>query len=125
MKLEELTRRIRTLDVRPTVDHDRLLAAVNRIRPEAAVPVAKLPEDIRSSLQALRPGVRRLHGAKVSLGWFPGPAITSPCADMFGYMSPPAVRNATRLPFNPVNMARLNDLGNLRALPSDAVRKEA
>jgi hypothetical protein len=117
VKLDDLTRRLRALGMRPTVDPQRLLTAVNRIKPEAAVPVASLPEEIRESVQALKPGLRHLHGAKVSLAWFPGPAVFSDCADKFGYMSPLPVRNATRLPFNPPNMARLNQLGNLMADP--------
>lgn len=112
---EELTRRLRNLNIRATVDRQKLLAAVNRIRPEAAVPVAKLPEEIRETLQTLRPGMRRLHGAKVSLAWFPAPSIFSPCADRFGYMCPTPVRTATKLPFNPANQARLGLLGNLMA----------
>jgi hypothetical protein len=117
LSADELMRRLRALDLQPTVDRQKLLAAVNRIRPEAAVPMAKLPEEIRESVETLRPRVRRVHGTKVSLAWFPGPAVLSECADKFGYMSPAPVRNATRLPFNPPNMARLNQLGNLMADP--------
>jgi hypothetical protein len=113
---EELVRRMRDLNVRPTVDRQKLLTAVNRVRP-AAVPLAKVPEEIRETLQTLRPGLRRLHGAKVSLGWFPGPAIFSECADRFGYMSPAAVRNFSKLPFTPANQALLDQLGDLMADP--------
>ena len=57
-------RRARDLNVRPTVDRKRLLTVVNRIKP-AAVPMASLPEEIRETVQTLRPAFRRLHGAKV------------------------------------------------------------
>jgi hypothetical protein len=67
---------------------------------KAAVPVDKLPEDVRQSIPALKPMVRRFHGAKIPLYWFPFPWLSSACADKFGYMSSAAVRAATKLPFN-------------------------
>jgi hypothetical protein len=109
---DELRRRVRDLSLKPTVDISRLLHCVNRLRP-AVVPVSKMPEEIQESAQALRPGFRRLHGVKVSLGWFPGPIVFSDCADRFGYMSPAPVRNATKLPFTPPVQALLNQLGDL------------
>ncbi|MEZ5319416.1 MAG: heme peroxidase family protein [Vicinamibacterales bacterium] len=112
---QELARRLRDLNVRPTVEPQRLLAALNRIRPDAPVPIAKLPEDVRESVQALRPRARTFHGAKVSLAWFPGGSVFSPCADKFGYLSPASVRNATKLPFTVTNRALLNQLGALMA----------
>ena len=114
---EELTRRLREMNIRPTVHRQKLLTALNRIDPEAEVPVGRLPEEIRETVQALRPGFRRLHGAKVSLAWFPGPLVFSPCADKFGYMCSAAVRNSTKLPFNPATQAMLNGLGDLMADP--------
>ena len=113
---EELTRRARDLNVRPTVDRQRLLTVVNRIKP-AAVPMASLPEEIRETVQTLRPAFRRLHGAKVSLAWFPGPLIFSDCADKFGYMAPKSIRNSTKLPFTPANQALLDQLGELMGDP--------
>ena len=115
VEIGEVTRRIRELNIRPTVDGQKIVAALSRIKAEAAVPIAKLPEDIQESLQIQRPSFRRLHGSKVSLAWFPFPIIFSPCADKFGYMSPVAVRNATKLPFNATMQARLNDLGTMMA----------
>lgn len=115
IEIGEVTRRLRELNIRPTVDGQKIVAALSRIKAEAAVPIAKLPEDIQESLQIQRPSLRRLHGAKVSLAWFPFSIIFSPCADKFGYMSPVAVRNATKLPFNVTMQARMNDLGNMMA----------
>ena len=117
LDLNDLVSRLRELNIRPTVDRHKLLRALNRIKPEATVAFPKLPEEIKETVHALKPGFRRLHGSKVSLAWFPGPMVFSPCADKFGYMSPPAVRNATKLPFNAASQALLNQLGNLMADP--------
>ncbi|MGE0601411.1 MAG: heme peroxidase family protein [Dehalococcoidia bacterium] len=81
----------------------------------ASVPIAALPTDVRGSIGTLKPRVRSLHGAKVSLAWFPWPVIFSPCGDRFGYLASTAVRNATKLPFNAVSEAALNQLGDLMA----------
>ena len=67
------------------------MESVNRIKRDAGQPVAKMPEEIQSSLRALKPEQRRFHGSKISLTWFPFPWLASPCADKFGYMSSAAV----------------------------------
>lgn len=77
------------------------------------MPVTSLPADIRASLAALKPTRRSFHGAKISLAWFPGPALASPCADKFDSLSPPAVRALTKLPFNATTQALLSKLGGL------------
>ena len=64
----------------------------------AEIPVVRLPDDVRASLPGLKARVKRYHGTKVPLAWFPTPWVTSKCADRFGYMSSSAVRNATRAP---------------------------
>jgi hypothetical protein len=110
--LADLRQRIIDLGVQPTVPLDKLLASVNRIRP-AAVPVEKFPEDIKASIRALKPEARRFHGAKVALSWFPLTAVTSACADRFGYMSSAEIRAATRLPFNDATQALLGKLGDM------------
>jgi hypothetical protein len=69
--------------------------------------------DVSEALRALEPPVRRFHGTKVPLHWFPRRLIDSPCADKFGYMFPAGVRNATKLPFNATTEALLTQLGNL------------
>ncbi|HVF38829.1 MAG TPA: heme peroxidase family protein [Gemmatimonadaceae bacterium] len=76
-------------------------------------PVPEPPEPVQQLVQALRPPVKRFHGMKVPIKWYPGALIKSPCADKFCYMFPPSVRNATRLPFNATTQALLTDLGNL------------
>jgi hypothetical protein len=69
--------------------------------------------DVAQAVKALEPPVRRFHGAKVPLHWFPRPLIESPCADKFGYMFPASVRQATRLPFSDTTKDLLTELGNL------------
>ena len=55
----------------------------------------------------------RLHGTRIALSWFPFLSVVSPCSDKFGYLSSQAVRTASALPFNPVNLALLAQLGNM------------
>ena len=108
--------------MRAVVDEKKLLACVNRINPHASVPISRLPGDVQETLPALKPTAKRFHGAKVSLAWFPLPWVLSPCANMFGYMSPAAVRAATKLPFNFTIQALLGQLGGLMG---DAGRETA
>ncbi len=112
----DLRRRVTELNLRPTVPLEQLLTSANRIKP-APVPVEKLPEDVKESVRALKPEVRRFHGAKLSLSWFPFPFLVSACADRFGYMSSAATRTATKLPFNVATQALLGQLGNLMGDP--------
>jgi hypothetical protein len=96
--------RLEKLDVRA---RKRL---VTRLIPNPEPP----PEpDVSKTLKALEPPVRRFHGTKVPLHWFPRPLIVSPCADKFGYMFPASVRNASKLPFTVTIQALLTQLGNL------------
>ncbi|WP_244956114.1 hypothetical protein [Rhizobium changzhiense] len=108
--LSELQKRLIELNLRPTVSIEPLLASANRIEP-ATLPLKNLPEDVEESLPALKPGIRRFHGVKIPLYWFPFPWLSSACADRFGYMSSPATREATKLPFNVATQALLGQLG--------------
>ena len=117
VSVRQLRERLAELNLKPSVPVERLVETVNRIKPDAGQPVAKMPEEIKSSLRALKPEQRRLHGSKISLTWFPFPWLASPCADKFGYMSSAAVRSATKLPFNAVNQALLGQLGGLMGDP--------
>ena len=114
--LVDLRKRVNEISIRPTVPLERLLASVNRIKP-AEVPIEKLPEDVKESIPALKPAVRRFHGVKIPLYWFPFPWLSSACADRFGYMSSPATRAATKLPFNVASQALLGQLGNMMGDP--------
>jgi hypothetical protein len=116
VELVDLRRRLTDINLKPTVPLEQLLASVNRIKP-ASLPVDKLPEDIKESLPALKPGIRRFHGVKIPLIWFPFPWLSSACADRFGYMSSAATRAATKLPFNVATQALLGQLGNMMGDP--------
>ena len=89
---EELTRRARDLNVRPTVDRQRLLTVVNRIKP-AAVPMASLPEEVPRNRPDAAPGFPAVPRREVLARLVPVSVDLLACADRFGYMSP---RFATR-----------------------------
>jgi hypothetical protein len=116
IELVDLRKRVTEINIRPTVSLEKLLASVNRIKP-APAPIEKLPEDIKESIPALKPGIRRFHGVKIPLYWFPLPWLSSACADRFGYMSSAATRAATKLPFNVATQALLGQLGNMMGDP--------
>jgi hypothetical protein len=99
------------LDTLSLAERKRL--ADKLIRQPAPAP----PEPVVKSLKALEPPLKRFHGMKVPLLWFPGALLKSPCADKFGYMFSTAVRNASKLPFNASTQALLVDLGNLMGDP--------
>jgi hypothetical protein len=113
IRMIDLEKRLMESNVKFKVDTRKLLTSVNKINPEGLIPVGEMPEDIKKSLLSLKPEVKRFHGAKISLAWFPFHWVKSPCADKFCYMSPAAVRNATRLPFNVVNQVLLGNLGDM------------
>ncbi len=116
LSLIDFRKRLSEMKLRPTVGPAQLLASVNRIKP-ALAPLDRLPEEVKSSIRALKPVARRFHGAKLELSWFPFPTVTSTCADKFGYMSSAATRTATALPFNVSTQALIGQLGNLMADP--------
>jgi len=91
---------------------------VRRLVPE---PVPPPPDSVVTSLRALQPPMKRFHGMKVPLLWYPGGLLTSPCADKFGYMFSAAVRNASRLPFDATHQALLRQLGDLMGDPGREV----
>ncbi len=110
--LSDLRKRVVETNLKPTVPLEQLLESVNRIRP-SAVPVERLPEDVRESVPAMKPSVRRFHGVKVPLIWFPFPWLSSACADRFGYMSSAGIRATTKLPFNAATQGLLTQLGDM------------
>lgn len=117
LKTEDLEKRLTEFKLKPRVNVKSILESVNKINPVPLLAQVNLPEDIRSSITALKPDIKRFHGAKLSLSWFPVPMVLSPCSDKFGYMSTAAVRTASKLPFTPVNQALLGQLGNMMGDP--------
>lgn len=110
--LPDLQRRVKNSKFMDRVPVEKLLDSVNRIKP-APAPEEDLPEEVRVSVRALEPGVRRFHGTKLELSWFPIPRVISPSSDRFGYMSSAANRAATRLPFNVTTQRLLEQLGDM------------
>ncbi|WP_426324328.1 peroxidase family protein [Microbacterium sp. E-13] len=73
----------------------------------------RLPVDIRASLELVRPGHGRFHGAKFSLGYFPAHDVFASDADKFGYLTKGRVRRASRLPLDAASRDLLTQLGHL------------
>ena len=91
--------------------------AATRLSALAPVAQTALPLDTQASIEAVAPQVKRFHGAKLSLAWFPWRQLSSSCADKFGYLTPPKVRTQTSLPFNATTIALMDRLGALMADP--------
>lgn len=113
---KQLKTRLTKLRMHPAVPINKFLRSVNRIKPLEKE--GKLPEEIKKSIKAIRPGSQRFHGAKLNLSWFPMLPLFSSCADRFGYMASEDIRDATKLPFNAVTQALLGQLGGLMGDPS-------
>lgn len=118
--ITELKTALNADQIRFNAQPEQLLTAIKTIARSVAPSMADAPIDRQLSVAALTPEIKRFHGAKVALGWFPGPALASPCADKFGYMSKPAVRNASKLPFDVATQALLAQLGASMADPARA-----
>jgi hypothetical protein len=90
--------------------------AARKLTPaEVKTPFRDMPDEVQQSVRVLTSAERRLHGAKFPLAYFKSTALSKPCADMFGYMSPANVRSATKLPFSAAVQGLLEELGNLMA----------
>lgn len=113
----ELRRRLSESGGKSGGDAATLLRAVNRVDPKSAVPMDRIPAEVRASISALKHESRRFHGARLSLAWFPWSWLRSPCADKFGYMSSPRVRALTKLPFNATSIGLMDQLGELMGDP--------
>lgn len=114
----ELRKRLIDLNIRPTVPIEQLVTSVNRVKPDAGTPKEELRDEVTTSVRALKPTMHRFHGAKLALSWFPLPRVIASCADRFGYLSTPAVRAATKLPFNVATQNLLGQLGDLMGDPA-------
>jgi hypothetical protein len=125
LKLPDLERKLVEQNIKPTVPTKKFLEALNKINPNANLPIPKLPEELKRSLETIKPEVKRFHGAKISLLWFPFPWLFSPCADKFGYMSTLAVRNSSKLPFTPANRTLLEKLGDMMGDPGREIAPDS
>lgn len=113
VELTELSKKLKSNNIKPTVDLEKFAIALKHIDPHALIPLNKLPEDKRITLNSLRGQARSFHGAKVSLLWFPFPLRKSPCSDKFGYLTSKTVRDSSKLDFNIVNIGLMTQLGNM------------
>src|SRR4051794_10886029 len=88
---------------------ERLVSLRRLIERQGKLPA--LTEEREISIRALRPDLKRFHGAKLSLAYFPQSQVTSPCADKYGYIASAAERTATMLPVNLATKTLLGQLG--------------
>jgi len=109
----ELPNLMTRFSIKPTVALSKIEKAIFSIKNRQENTIAKLPSDVRASLRFMKKDVKRFHGAKASLAWFPWRFRFSRCRNRFGYMVNGNFRNSTKLGFNAVNIALLNALGNL------------
>ncbi len=113
LEISELTTRLKSINIMPTVDIEKFAQVVKRINPNSLLPFDKLPLEIQESVKSLSNQTKRFHGAKIALSWFPFPMVFSPCIDKFGYLTSATVRQSSRLDFNVVTIALMNQLGDL------------
>ena len=111
--LSRIQTKINEIKLKLPVSINRMAESIKKINPNVLLPVEKLPVEMKASISALKPEVKRFHGTKVSLLWFPPVLVSSPCANKFGYLTPSSVRTASKLPFNIANQALLNQLGDM------------
>lgn len=116
INLQDLKRKIARSGIRPKLSPEVLLETLRKLTPDAE-PLSKVSPEILETERALKPQIKRIHGAQVALAWFPGSMLFSPCRDRFGYMTPTAVRANSKMAFTAVNRALMNQLGQLMADP--------
>ncbi len=117
IEVDELTKKLETLKINPTVEVEKFAIALKKINPIALVPFEKLPEEVQQSIRGLNNETKRFHGAKIALSWFPFPMRFSPCRDKFGYLTSSTVRASSKLNFNVITIGLMNQLGNLMGNP--------
>lgn len=117
VEIDQLSKRLTELKISKPQNLEKFAFAVKQINPNALVPIEKLPEDVRATLESLKNETKRFHGAKIALSWFPFPMRFSPCNDKFGYLTSNTVRQSSKLDMNPVIVNLLNQLGGIMGDP--------
>ncbi|MBK9721981.1 MAG: hypothetical protein IPO78_10250 [Saprospiraceae bacterium] len=117
IEVTELSKKFAQLNIKPTVEISKIVETIKKINPNALIPIEKLSTDIKATLDSLKNETKRFHGAKMSLSWFPPGLVFSSCSDKFGYLTSATVRASSKLDFNVVNIALLNQLGGIMADP--------
>jgi hypothetical protein len=118
VEINQLSKRLTELKISKPQNLEKFAFAVKQINPKALVPIEKLPEDVRATLESLKNETKRFHGAKIALSWFPFSMRFSPCNDKFGYLTSNTVRQSSKLDMNPVIVNLLNQLGGMMGDPS-------
>ncbi len=117
VEIDQLSKRLEEFKIDKPQNIEKFAFAVKQINPNALVPIGKLPEDVRATLESLKNETKRFHGAKIALSWFPFPMRFSPCNDKFGYLTSNTVRQSSKLDMNPVIVNLLNQLGGMMGDP--------
>lgn len=117
VEIDQLSKRLTELKISKPQNLEKFAFAVKQINPSALVPIEKLPEDVRATLESMKNETKRFHGAKIALSWFPFPMRFSPCNDKFGYLTSNTVRQSSKLDMNPVIVNLLNQLGGIMGDP--------
>lgn len=81
-------------------------------------PLPQIDREKLAAARAMRPELKRFHGVKIPLPWFPWWRWRTPCSDMFGYISSKTTRTSTKLPFDAATLALLDKLGEFMADPA-------
>ncbi|MDI9310185.1 MAG: heme peroxidase family protein [Limnohabitans sp.] len=118
VEIDQLSKKLTELKISKPQNLEKFAFAVKQINPNALVPIEKLPEDVRTTLEILKNETKRFHGAKIALSWFPFPMRSSPCNDKFGYLTSNTVRQSSKLDMNPIIVNLLNQLGGIMGDPS-------
>lgn len=85
-------------------------------REEGALP--QLEREKRQSIQAMRSDLKRFHGLKIPIRWFPWWRWNTPCSDKFGYLTSSRIRRQTQLRMNNSTRDLLEKLGDFMGDPA-------
>ena len=125
VELDSLSKRLKDSKIEQPANLEKFALAVKMINPNALIPIEKLPEDVKATLNSLNSEAKRFHGAKIELSWFPFPMRFSPCNDKFGYLTSNTVRQSSKLDMNPIIIGLLNQLGGMMADPGRDVAPDS
>lgn len=92
--------------------------AIKKILDRNKGDLPQLEREEAQSIQAMRVDLKRYHGLKIPITWFPWWRRKSPCADKFGYLTSAKIRKATRLSPNATTRNLLEQLGQFMGDPS-------
>lgn len=119
------TRRGTIAAAKPTADAllrkltpDARREALGKVLARQKDDLPQLDREKAVSVRALKPELKRFHGLKIPIKWFPWWRWRTPCSDRFGYMSTAATRASSKLPFDAATVALLDQLGEFIGDPT-------